>query len=347
MSALLADLHIPVIAAPMAGGATTAELVAAVGAAGGLGFLAGGYLTADALQERIVALRALSDRPFGVNLFVPGPRRDEGVTGYAERLRAAGLSPGEPQFDDDSYPAKLALLCAEPVPLVSFTFGCPDVQAVEALHGAGIEVAVTVTGPGEARQAAAAGADALVVQGMEAGAHRGLFLDDPADPAGGEALGLLVALRLVAAVTDRPLIATGGIVDGAGVAAVLAAGAVAAQLGTAFLVCPEAGTRPAHLAALTAPAGPPTAFTRAWTGRTARGIRTAFADRHGEAAPAAYPQVHHVTAPIRAELGSAPWAGQAYPLVRALPAAELVGLLRDEAAVAAERLAARCGGRLP
>jgi len=340
---VLADLHVPVVAAPMAGGATTPELVAAVAAAGGLGFVAGGYLTQDALRERIAAVRALSDRAFGVNLFVPGPVREDGVAAYAERLRAAGYAPGEPRHDDDGYPAKLALLLAEPVPVVSFTFGCPGAQVIGALQDAGTEVAVTVTGPAEARLAVAAGADALVVQGTEAGAHRGTFVDDPDDPAGGEALGLLVALRLVAAVTDRPLVAAGGIVDGSGVAAVLAAGAVAAQLGTAFLACPEAGTRPAHRAALTAADGPPTAFTRAWTGRTARGIRTDFADTHGPAAPAAYPQVHHLTAPIRAEHGPAPWAGQAYPLVRTLPAAELVGLLRDEAAVAAQRVAARCG----
>ncbi|WP_420821589.1 nitronate monooxygenase [Pseudonocardia acidicola] len=343
---MLADLTTPVVAAPMAGGGTTPELVAAVGAAGGFGFLAGGYLDADALAARIAALRALSDRPFGVNLFLPGPRRDSGAAEYGERLVAAGLEPGEPRYDDDGYPGKLALLLAEPVPLVSFTFGCPDAATVRDLHAVGSEVVVTVTGPAEARQAAAAGADALVVQGMEAGAHRGLFSDDPADPAGGDALGLLAALRLVAAAVELPLVAAGGIADGAGVAAVLAAGAVAAQLGTAFLVCPEAGTKPAHRAALSTPDGPRTGFTRAFTGRTARGIRNAFLDAHGAAAPAAYPQVHHITAPIRAHGEPdrmALWAGQAYPLVRPLPAAELVALLRDEAAAAARRLTDRLG----
>lgn len=344
VSTLLSSLHVPVVAAPMAGGATTPELVAAVGAAGGFGVLAGGYLSVDALRERIAALRARSDRPFGVNLFVPGERRDAGVTAYAERLRAAGLAAGEPRYDDDAYPAKLALLRADRVALVSFTFGCPDAATVAELHDVGSEVAVTVTGRAEARAAAAAGADVLVVQGMEAGAHRGLFVDDPGDRAGGEELGLLVALRLVAAETDLPLVAAGGIVDGAGVAAVLAAGAVAAQLGTAFLVCPEAGTKPAHREALLRADGPSTAFTRAFTGRTARGIRNDFLDRHGDAAPAAYPQVHHVTTPIRAAgdpAAMALWAGQAYPLVRAVPAAELVALLRDEAAAALRRTAER------
>jgi nitronate monooxygenase len=344
VSLVLDALHVPVVAAPMAGGATTPELVAAVGAAGGLGFLAGGYLSADALAERIEAVRAVSDRPFGVNLFVPGPRRDSGVAAYAERLRSAGFEPGEPRFDDDAYPAKLAMLLRRPVPVTSFTFGCPEPAAVRALHEAGSEVAVTVTGPAEARVAAAAGADVLVVQGMEAGAHRGLFVDDPDRPAGGEELGLLSALRLVAAAVELPLVGAGGIIDGAGVAAVIGAGAVAAQLGTAFLLCPEAGTKPAHRAALSTPDGPPTGFTRVFTGRTARGIRNDFHDGHAAAAPAAYPQVHHLTAPIRGAGDPATmalWAGQTYPLVRELPAAELVAVLRDEAATAAARVAAR------
>jgi nitronate monooxygenase len=345
---LIDTLAVPVVVAPMAGGATTPELAAAVGAAGGLGFLAGGYLTPDALAARIAALRGLAPHPFGVNLFLPGPRRDAGVAEYRDRLLAAGLDPGEPRFDDDGYPGKLALLLADPVPMVSFTFGCPDAGTVRDLHGVGSEVAVTVTGPAEARLAAAAGADVLVVQGTEAGAHRGLFVDDPDDPAGGEALGLLAALRLVAAVSDLPLVAAGGIVDGAGVAAVLAAGAVAAQLGTAFLVCPEAGTKPAHRAALSTPDGPATGFTRAYTGRTARGIRTPFSAEHGSAAPAAYPQVHHITVPIRAAgdpARMALWAGQAYPLVRAMPAAELVRVLADEARAALDGAAARMGVR--
>jgi nitronate monooxygenase len=204
-------------------------------------------------------------------------------------------------------------------------------------------VLATVTSPAEARRAAAAGVDGLVVQGMEAGAHRGVFENDPADPAGGEMYGLLALLRLVAAAVDLPLVATGGIADGAGIAAVLAAGAVAAQLGTAFLACPEAGTKPAHRAALLESDGAATAITRAFTGRPARGIRNPFLDDHTAAAPAAYPQVHHMTRPIRANGDPASmnfWAGQAYPLVRALPAAELVTTLLEEAREAASRAAA-------
>jgi nitronate monooxygenase len=346
MSSLLQGLEVPVVVAPMAGGASTPELVAAVSRAGGFGFLPGGGLDAAALAALIGAFRGLSDGPFGVNLLLVGPRRDAGVAAYRDRLVTAGWQPGEPRYSDDAVPAKLALLLDEPVPLVSFSFGCPDAQTVRALHGVGSEVAVTVTGPAEAEQAAAAGADVLIVQGMEAGAHRGGFVDDPGHPTGGEALGLLVALRLVVAVTELPLVAAGGIADGAGVAAVLAAGAVAAQLGTAFLLCPEAGTRPAHRAALARSDGPPTEFTRAFTGRTARAIGNAFLSEHGAAAPAAYPQVHHLTAPIRAT-GEPDrlhlWAGQAYPLSRSLPAADLVAALHREAGDTVRRLAAQFG----
>jgi nitronate monooxygenase len=340
---VLTALDSPIVLAPMAGGPTTPELVAAVSGAGGFGFVAGGYLDAHGLGAAVAAVRERTARPFGVNLFLPGERCDAGVERYRARLVAAGFDPGEPVWDDDAYPDKLALLLADPVPVVSFTFGCPDPDAVARLHAVGSEVLTTVTNPDEARQAAEAGVDGLVVQGFEAGGHRGVFDNDPADPAGGPQYGLLALLRLVAAAVDLPLVAAGGIVDGAGVAAVLAAGAVAAQLGTAFLACPEAGTKPAHRAALAASDGAPTAMTRAFTGRPARAIRNTFLDVHTAAAPAAYPQVHHTTRPIRAHGDPATtnlWAGQAYPLARPLPAAELVATLLAEAREAASRAAA-------
>lgn len=343
MIGVLTALDSPIVLAPMAGGPTTPELVAAVSGAGGFGFVAGGYLDAHGLGAAVAAVRERTARPFGVNLFLPGERCDAGVERYRARLVAAGFDPGEPVWDDDAYPDKLALLLAAPVPVVSFTFGCPDPDAVARLHAVGSEVLATVTNPDEARQAAEAGVDGLVVQGFEAGGHRGVFDNDPADPAGGPQYGLLALLRLVAAAVDLPLVAAGGIVDGAGVAAVLAAGAVAAQLGTAFLACPEAGTKPAHRAALAAPDGAPTAMTRAFTGRPARAIRNTFLDVHTAAAPAAYPQVHHMTRPIRAHGDPATtnlWAGQAYPLARPLPAAELVATLLAEAREAASRAAA-------
>jgi nitronate monooxygenase len=197
----------------------------------------------------------------------------------------------------------------------------------------------TVTSPTEAREAAALGMDGLVAQGAEAGGHRGGANDDP-----DEAIGLLALLQLVRAAVPLPLVAAGGIMTGAAVAAVLALGARAAALGTAFLDCPEAGTAPVHRLALRSEAA--TALTRAFTGRTARGINNRFLREHSAAAPRAYPEVHHLTAPLRAAgrtAGDADlvnlWAGQAYPLLRALPARELVGVLAAELHAAAAALA--------
>jgi nitronate monooxygenase len=237
---------------------------------------------------------------------------------------------GEPRHHDDQYAEKLALLEDEGVAVVSFTFGCPSAEEVDRLRAAGSEVWVTVTTADEARIAEAAGADALVAQGVEAAGHRGSF--DDAAP--GE-IGLLALLQLLRAQTDLPLVATGGIGDGRGVAAVLAAGAQAAQLGTAFMLTPEAATSAAHREALGGEA--PTGLTRAFTGRSARGIVNRFMRQH-ESAPRAYPEVHHLTAPVRAaarEAGDADtinlWAGQAYPLAREAPAGELVRELAGEA----------------
>jgi len=210
-----------------------------------------------------------------------------------------------------------------------------------ALHDAGAAVWATVTTPGEAVEAAAAGVDALIAQGVEAGGHRGSFDDGrPGD------LGLLALLQLVAAAVELPLVATGGLATGRSIAAVLAAGARAAQLGTVFMRTPEAATSPAQRAALQEDA--PTALTRAFTGRTARGIVNRFLAEHAGEAPAAYPDVHHLTAPLRAAArarGDAGalnlWAGQAYPLATEEPAGDLVRRLAAEARDAVREAAAR------
>ena len=355
---ILDRLAVPIVLAPLAGGPSTPELTAAVSGAGGLGFLAAGYLTVSALAERLERTRTLTDAPIGVNLFVPGtPSPPQAVEAYAARLagdaRQAGVELGVARFDDDDWDPKLDLLTARPVPVVSFTFGCPEPEVIDRLHDAGSEVWVTVTRPSEARHAADAGADALVAQGAEAGGHRASFRDDPAeDPGGG--IGLLSLLQLVRARVDLPLVATGGIGSGAAVAAVLVAGAAAAQLGTAFLGCPEAGTAAVHRQAL-AGSGP-TAMTRAFTGRLARGIRNRFLDQHSAAAPAAYPELHHLTAPLRQAGRTAGdpalvnlWAGQSYELGPDLPAGQLVRSLADEARAAyqqaVERLGAPAGAR--
>jgi nitronate monooxygenase len=326
----LASLRAPIVQAPMAGGPATPALAAAVSNAGGLGFLAAGYKTPDQVSAELDSIGELTSRPYGVNIFVPAPSTavPQEVDRYTARLarEAArwGIEPGSPRHDDDWWAEKIELLLARPVPVVSFAFGLPEQAVIDALHEVGSMVVVTVTRPQEAVAAAERGVDALVVQGIEAGAHRGGFVDDGLDD-----LGLLVLLRLVAAQTDRPLIAAGGVVDGRSVAAVLVAGAVAAQLGTAFLQCPEAGTSPAHRRALQQPGH--TVLTRAFTGRTARGIYNKFHADHAAFAPRAYPEVHHLTAPIRAAArrNGDPdsinlWAGQGYPLTVSQPAADII-----------------------
>jgi nitronate monooxygenase len=330
-----ADLDHPIVQAPMAGGVSTPALASAVSEAGGLGFLAAGYKGVDTVRADVEAVRSATARPFGLNLFAPPqPVPDPAaVTRYAAALARHG-DPGAARHDDDGWDAKLALVAELAVPVVSFAFGCPDAGVVRALQASGVAVWVTVTAPEEARAGAAAGADALVVQGVEAGGHRATFDDRaPVD------LGLLAALQLVADACPLPLVATGGLATGRSIAAVLAAGAVAAQLGTAFMLAPEASTAPAQRDAVAGDAA--TGLTRAFTGRTARGIVNAFQREHSDGAPLGYPDVHHVTAPLRAAArargdadGFHLWAGQAHALAEPLPAGELVRRLAAEARAA-------------
>jgi nitronate monooxygenase len=344
---LLDELPVPIVQAPLGGGPSTPALAAAVCNAGGLGFVAAGYRTPQAMSDDITAVRALTDRPFGVNLFAPvqGPADSAAVERYAALIEPeadrAGVGLGSPRFDDDRFQEKLDALRADPVPVVSFTFGCPAAEDIATLRQAGSEVWVTVTDVEDARQAQAAGASALVVQGTEAGGHRGSFVDrhDATD------FSVLALLQLVGASVGLPLVAAGGIATGPAVAAVLAAGASAAQLGTVFMRCPEAGTSEVHRRAL-ASSGT-TRMTRAFTGRLARGVENRFMREYGEVAPIAYPEVHHLTSPLRAHGRQAGdpevvnlWAGQTHELAPEVPAGQLVAdLYRDarEALDAAQR----------
>jgi nitronate monooxygenase len=346
---VLDTLRIPIVQAPLAGGPSTPALTAAVVEAGAFGFLAAGYKTPDALREEIAAARALTSAPFGVNVFVPGAAADPAAyAAYVETLRAEaerhGVDLGEPRFEDDAWDAKLALLEADPVAVVSFTFGCPPADVVARLQAAGSAVWATVTDADEAQLAADAGADALVVQGVEAGGHRGSFVDGE----GAGDYGLLALLQVVGVLTDLPLVASGGIATGAAVAAVLCAGARAAQLGTAFMRCPEAGTAQVHRDALAT--STPTRLTRAFSGRNARGIVNRFLHEHSADAPIAYPEVHHATSPLRAagrKAGDADvinlWAGQAHELALELPAAELVAALAADARARLDAVARALG----
>lgn len=343
----LAALREPIVQAPLAGGGSTPGLAAAVNEAGGLGFLAAGYKTAGMVRDEIHTLRSLTGEPFGVNIFSPPMpvTKGRGLESYSTRLQPEAeryrVQLGEPRHDDDDFDAKCKLVADERVPVVSFTFGCPEPDMVARLHAAGCGVWVTVTNPHEAVDAQSAGTDALVVQGFEAGGHRGYFKDE----SDAEDLGLLVALRLVAHRVGLPLIAAGGIADGQSVAAVLCAGAAAAQIGSALMLSPEAGTSAPHRSVLAVPGS--TRLTRAFSGRQARGIVNRFMREHGADAPTAYPDVHHLTAPIRAAARTAGdpeainlWAGQAHALARSEPAADTVRRLGAEARDAV-RLAAR------
>lgn len=320
----------------MGGGPSTPELVIAAAEAGALGFLAGAYRSAASMQDEIAAVRAATQEAFGVNLFVPGAPtvEPEAVDRYLDELRpeaeARGCSLADPAWDDDGWDEKLeaVLVCAPP--LVSFTFGCPEQEVVSALQAGGSMVAVTVTTSGEAVLASDRGADALCVQGFAAGGHRASFYnDDRCDP-DVPLLGLIAALKEV---TDLPQIAAGGICDAEQVRAVLAAGAVAAQCGTAFLRCPESGAGAGHKAALADGRFTSTAVTRAFSGRRARGLANQFMADHPHA-PVAYPEINNATRPLRSVAAAAGdldavnlWAGTGFSCASERNAGEIVEAL--------------------
>lgn len=333
------ETDLPIIQAPMAGGSSTPELTAAVIGAGGYGFLAAGYLSAAALRQQIRDLRALTDAPFGVNLFLPStPGDPAAIAAYAGALedeaRRLGAPLGEPSWDDDGYHEKLALLAAERVGMASCTFGCPSAAEVDTMHSAGVEVSVTVTSAAEAQVAEQAGADLVIAQGTEAGGHQASFLD--LRPNETPLLSLIGAVRAASAL---PIVASGALMTGTGIADALRAGAIAAQLGTAFLLCREAGTSAVHRAALgdDSMTATETMITRAFTGRYARGLANRFAIEFSAIAPQAYPEIHHLTRPLRALATAAAdsevpnlWAGTGWQRARSEPAADTVGRIAAE-----------------
>lgn len=314
-------LSIPLIAAPMAGGATTTAMVIAAAHTGGLGFLAAGYKSAQNLESDIAAVRQAAV-PFGVNVFVPNAVAitEDAYRRYADALQADadrfGLTlPTHPIEDDDAFGAKIEVLLANPVPAVSFTFGLPGNEVIRALQRAGTVVIQTVTTRAEAEFAAAAGVDMLAVQASVAGGHSGTFTPNrmpapvPIEDLIGQ-IGAGVAL---------PMIAAGGLATPAAVAGVLEAGASAAAVGTVLLRADESGASATHKAALIDPSRTQTTITRAFTGRPARGLRNDFIDRFESIAPLGYPAIHHLTSPLRkaaAAAGEADlvhlWAGTGY-----------------------------------
>lgn len=327
----LRDLSLPIICAPMAGGPSTPALAAAASDVGGLGFLAAGYKTPEAVAADIEAARALTTAPIGLNVFVVEPYEPDAraVDGYRRSLEPVAaqfdVSLGEPRWDDDAWQAKLDVVRDTRPEMVSFTFGCPDASVLRQLADLGVHAAVTVTTVAEARAAVAGGAASLVVQGPAAGGHRGTW-DPDAAPDETQLLDLVAAIR---AAVDVPLAAGGGIHDAQGVSSLMAAGGVAAQVGTAYLLTDEAGTNPTHRAALEDPALADTALTRAYTGRWARGLANDFMRTHDDA-PAGYPHLHHVTSPLRKAAAAAGdkqvahlWAGSNHAHARRASAAEI------------------------
>ncbi|MEU9962445.1 nitronate monooxygenase [Streptomyces sp. NPDC050982] len=357
MSSALTDLFpLPIVQAPMAGGVSVPQLAAAVSEAGGLGFLAAGYKTADGMYQEIKQLRGATSRPFGVNLFMPQPEYADpaAVEVYAHQLAGEAswyeTELGDPDSGrDDGYDAKLAVLLDNPVPVVSFHFGCPTRDVLDSLSRAGTLTLVTATTAEEAQAVQWAGADAVIVQGVEAGGHQGTHRDNP--EADGSGIGLLSLIAQVRETVQIPIVAAGGIMRGSQIAAALAAGASAAQLGTAFLATPESGANAVHKQALTNPLFVRTQLTRAFSGRPARGLMNRFMREHGPYAPAAYPDVHHLTSALRKAAakagdaqGMALWAGQGHRLARDLPAGQLVEVLTAELAAAKTALSSNSGG---
>jgi nitronate monooxygenase len=347
-----------IIAAPMAGGTSTPGFVKAVHDAGGLGFLAAGYKSVEAMQAEIRSARDSGAR-FGLNLFVPDPAQlppsaavQAQLEEYRGRLRTDALRYGVeiPPLrldDDDHWEGKVEALLADPVELVSFAFGLPGADVVRALQRAGSAVLATVTTDAEALEAAGQGVDALVVQHASAGGHSAAFQPRPVGPDGWQVGGpdggpadsrtgtTAELLARVRSAVGLPLVAAGGVMDRAGLDEVLAAGAQAAQLGTAFLRTDESGARQLHKDALASPRFTRTLLTRAFTGRLARALVNEFVRDHPDA-PEAYPAVHHLTAPLRAAAAAAGdaerlnlWAGTGWQRARTGSVAEVMAELQD------------------
>lgn len=342
-------INLPIIQAPMAGVSTPA-LAAAVSNTGGLGSIGVGATDADGARAMIEAVQKLTPRAFNVNLFVhEAPRED--LRREAEWLGA--LTPAFERFDaeppvtlntiyqsfqDDA--TMLDMLLETRPPVVSFHFGLPSQDKIEALKAVGCVLLSTATCLSEAEAAANAGLDAIVAQGFEAGGHRGIFDSTAQD----SALGTFALTRLLVDRMDLPIIAAGGIMDGRGIASVLALGAEAAQLGTAFVACPESSADAAYRTALMGDGAYHTQMVSAISGRPARCLSNAFtawAEQLKSLTPPDYPRAYDAgkslnqAAKAAGEFGfSAQWAGQGAPLARALPAAELVETLARELAEA-------------
>ncbi len=339
----LLGIEHPILQAPMAG-ATTPALAAAVSNAGGLGALGCAMMTPDGFLADYRAADEATNRPLHVNFFTHAPPPDDADKAARARARMQpyfeelGLG-AVPEAVATNFPFDDAMLAAvlEARPaVVSFHFGLPETAAVRAIQDAGAVVLSSATTVAEAVHLTAAGIDAVIAQGCEAGGHRGSFLDGDQ----GAGVGTMALVPQVVDAVDIPVIAAGGIADGRGIAAAFALGASGVQMGTAFLTCPEAGVPSVHKEALLSATDADTRVTRAFSGRPARGLANRFIDEMApeDGALPAFPLMNTLTGPLRkasAERGApdfvAMWSGQAAGLNRALPAAALMAALIDEA----------------
>lgn len=329
-------LVIPVIAAPMSGGPTTPAMVVAAARAGGLGFLAAGYKTPDAIEAEISAVRDASI-PFGVNVFAPNsvPVSLEDYREYASALQREadrfGLTLAhDPVENDDYFDAKIDLLVSDPVPIVSFTFGVPGRNVIGALQTAGTVVVQTVTSRQEAEVAAAAGVDMLAVQASAAGGHSATLTPDRAP----KSVSIVDLVTQITGSVQLPVVAAGGMSTPDDVAGVIHAGAEAAMVGTVLMRADESGTSATHQAALADPSRTETVITRAFTGRPARGLRNGFIDTYESRALLGFPAIHHLTSPLRKAAAAAGepdlvhlWAGTGYRHARREPTATILSRL--------------------
>lgn len=342
----------PIIQAPMAGGPTTPELVAAVSNAGGLGSFGAGYLSPEEIDSNIRSVRSLTDKPFAVNLFVPEKapstvpsekvmkRLGEVAVEVGAEVPHEFPSPGF-TFED-----QLGVILDKRVPVFSFTFGIPQRVYIEDLKKRGIVVMGTATCVEEAVLIEKAGCSAVIAQGSEAGGHRGTFGAVGSVP-------MIGGISLVPQIVDNvgvPVVSSGGVMDGRGIAAALALGASAVQMGTAFLSCEEASVPGPWLDALRKSGDTSTVLTRAFTGKYARGIRNRFIDEFAglEKEIPEYPIQHGLTRPLRAEAKAkgdpeymSLWAGQGSAMSRKCTAGELIKKLVSESREALERLGSK------
>lgn len=352
LAAFLARLPIPILQAPMVG-ASTPAMALAVSRAGGLGAFGLGATPPDEIEPLAAEFRRQTDAPFGMNLFIVPPAHPSAAAldEALDRLRPwydqlGAPVPEHPNAFAPDFGAQFAALVRAAPPVASFTFGILTEDQVRALQAAGSFVVGTATTVAEARAWQAVGADGVCVQGFEAGGHRGHFLDEPP----GALVGTLALVATARDAVSIPVLAAGGIMDGAGVAAALALGADAVQMGTAFLASDQTGISAAWRAALDRAPDDPTRLTRAFTGRHARGVENRFMRemRRVEDEVPAYPVQNRLTQPLRAAAAKAGeadmlslWAGQGVKLIRTGDAGDLVRAWWDEARQALQRLTGR------